>query len=153
MMEGMKTEIRADAAGTVLVGDILVNRLGFGAMRLAGPGVWGRPRDAENVARVLRRAIELGVTFIDTSDAYGPGVNEEQIAEGLYPYPKDLLIATKGGLARPGPGSWEPDCRPARLKQCCEESLRRLRVDRIDLYQLHAVDPKVPYQGNRATNR
>jgi pyridoxine 4-dehydrogenase len=145
MMEGMKTEIRADAAGTVLVGDILVNRLGFGAMRLAGPGVWGRPRDAENVARVLHRVVELGVTFIDTSDAYGPGINEEQIAEALYPYPKGLLIATKGGLARPGPGSWEPDCRPARLRQCCEESLRRLRVDRIDLYQLHAVDPKVPY--------
>jgi pyridoxine 4-dehydrogenase len=145
MIETMKTEIRAHAAGTVLVGDILVNRLGFGAMRLAGPGVWGRPRDAENVVRVLRRVVELGVTFIDTSDAYGPEVNEEQIAEGLYPYPKGLLIATKGGLVRPGPGTWEPDCRPARLKRCCEESLRRLRVDRIDLYQLHAVDPKVPY--------
>jgi pyridoxine 4-dehydrogenase len=115
-MEGMKTEIRADAAGTVLVGDILVNRLGFGAMRLAGPGIWGRPRDAENVARVLRRVVELGVTFIDTSDAYGPGVNEDQIAEALYPYPKGLLIATKGGLgsswsrklgARLSPGPFE----------------------------------------------
>jgi pyridoxine 4-dehydrogenase len=114
-------------------------------MRLVGPDVWGRPQDGKNMARVLRLALELGVTFIDTADAYGPEVNEEQIAETLHPYPAELVIATKGGVTRQGPGSWEPDCRPERLKKCCEASLKRLKVDRIDLYQLHAVDPRVPY--------
>jgi aryl-alcohol dehydrogenase-like predicted oxidoreductase len=144
-MANMNTTVHAAAAGAVRIGDLTVNRLGFGAMRLAGPGIWGRPRNAENVVRVLRLALDLGVTFIDTSDAYGPDVNEEQIAEALHPYPAGLLIATKGGLARPGPGSWDPDCRPERLKRCCEASLQRLKVDRIDLYQLHAVDQRVPY--------
>ncbi len=137
--------VSAAAAGKIRLGDLEVNRLGFGAMRLAGEGVWGPPRDPQNARRVLRRAIELDVNFIDTSDAYGPFTNELTIAEALFPYPDELVIATKGGLTRPGPGEWVPDCRPERLKRCCEESLQRLRRDRIDLYQLHAVDHKVPY--------
>lgn len=127
-------------------GDLRVNRMGYGAMRLTGPGIWGWPDDRENALRVLRRAVEAGVNFIDTADAYGPQVNEQQIASALYPYPDGLVIATKGGNVRPGPGQWEPDCRPERLKQCCEESLRRLKLERIDLYQLHTVDPKVPFE-------
>ncbi len=123
----------------------MVERMGYGAMRLCGPGVWGWPADRENALRVLRRVLELGVAFIDTADAYGPEVNEEQIAQALYPYPKDLLIATKGGNTRPGPGKWVPDCRPERLKRCCEASLRRLRLDSIALYQLHTVDDNVPW--------
>lgn len=115
-------------------------------MRLTGAGIWGWPEDRENALRVLRRVLELGVNFIDTADAYGPDVNEEEIAAALRPYPADLVIATKGGNVRPGPGKWEPDCRPERLKQCCEASLRRLKLDRIDLYQLHTVDPKVPFE-------
>lgn len=115
-------------------------------MRLCGPGVWGWPDDRANAEAVLRRAVERGVTFIDTAEAYGPGVNEEQIARALFPYPKDLVIATKGGTTRSGPGQWGRDCRPERLKQLCDESLRRLRLDCIDLYQLHAVDPNVPFQ-------
>ncbi len=126
-------------------GDVTVNRMGYGAMRLPGTGVWGWPPDRENALRVLRRVVELGVTFIDTADAYGPNVNEEQIAQALHPYPRDLVIATKGGNTRPGPGQWMADCRPDRLKRCCEESLRRLKLDTIDLYQLHTVDPKVPW--------
>jgi pyridoxine 4-dehydrogenase len=136
----------AAAAGDLtLGGDLTVHRLGFGAMRITGPGIWGEPRDRDGALAVLRRAVELGVTLIDTADSYGPEVSEELIAEGLHPYPDDLVIATKGGLTRPGPGRWEPDCRPERLKRCCEDSLRRLQVDRIDLYQLHTVDSKVPY--------
>lgn len=118
--------------------------MGYGAMRLCGTGIWGWPKDRENALRVLRRVVELGINFIDTSDAYGPSVNELQIAQALYPYPEELIIATKGGLVRPGPGRWDPDCRPERLKQCCEESLGRLRCEVIDLYQLHAVDDNVP---------
>lgn len=138
--------VKASAAGTVtLGGDLTVNRLGFGAMRLTGPGVWGPPADPANALAVLRRAVELGCNFIDTADAYGPEVNEEQIAEALYPYPADLVIATKGGCTRPGPGQWGRDCRPERLKACCDASLKRLRRERIDVYQLHAVDPNVPY--------
>src|SRR5215218_4999052 len=138
--------VTAADAGTVDVGgDLTVNRLGFGAMRVTGRGIWGDPPDRNEARGVLRRAVELGVNFIDTADSYGPEVSEELIAEALHPYPADLVIATKGGLTRPGPGRWEADCRPERLKRCCEESLRRLRVDRIDLYQLHTVDPKVPY--------
>jgi pyridoxine 4-dehydrogenase len=137
---------RTPAAGSITVGgDLGVNRMGYGAMRLCGPGVWGWPQDRENALRVLRRAVELGVNFIDTADAYGPEVNELQIAQALYPYPQGLVIATKGGNTRPGPGKWEPDCRPERLKRCCEESLRRLRLDTIDLYQLHTVDERVPF--------
>jgi pyridoxine 4-dehydrogenase len=126
-------------------GDLEVHRLGFGAMRITGEGIWGPPPDPEQAKAVLRRALDLGVDFIDTADSYGPYVSEELIAEALYPYPDDLVIATKGGLTRPGPHQWEPDCRPERLKRCCEDSLRRLRLERIDLYQLHTVDPKVPY--------
>ena len=125
-------------------GDLPVNRLGFGAMRLTGEGIWGWPPDRANALRVLKRAVELGVNLIDTADAYGPEVDELLIAEALYPYPKDLVIATKGGNTRPGPGQWVPDGRPEYLKQCVDKSLKRLRLERIDLYQLHRIDPKVP---------
>jgi len=125
-------------------GDLPVNRLGFGAMRLTGEGIWGWPPDRANSLKVLRRAVELGVNLIDTADAYGPEVDELLIAEALYPYPKDLVIATKGGNTRPGPGQWVPDGRPEYLKQCVDKSLKRLRLERIDLYQLHRIDPKVP---------
>ncbi len=136
----------ASVAGTITVGDLDVHRMGYGAMRLTGPGIWGWPADRENALRILRRAIELGVNFIDTADSYGPYVSEEEIAMALYPYPSDLAIATKGGLVRPGPGEWERDCRPERLKACCEDSLRRLKLACIDVYQLHAVDAKVPFE-------
>ena len=135
------------SAATINIGDAFtVNRLGFGAMRLCGPRVWGWPADRENALRVLRRGVELGVNFIDTADAYGPHVNEEQIAQALYPYPSGLAIATKGGSTRPGPGEWKRDGRPEHLRAACEGSLRRLRVERIDLYQLHAVDSLVPLE-------
>jgi pyridoxine 4-dehydrogenase len=120
--------------------------MGFGAMRITGKGVWGPPDDHDEAIRVLKRAVELGVNLIDTADSYGPDVSENLIAEALHPYPDDLLIATKGGLRRTGPGEWPRDLRPERIKECCEASLRRLRVDQIDLYQLHAVDPNVPYE-------
>jgi pyridoxine 4-dehydrogenase len=129
-----------------LGGDLTVNRLGFGAMRLTGEGIWGWPPDRGNALKVLRRAVELGVNLIDTADAYGPEVNELLIAEALHPYPKGLVIATKGGNTRPGPGQWVPDGRPEYLKQCVDKSLKRLRLDRIDLYQLHRIDPKVPVE-------
>jgi aryl-alcohol dehydrogenase-like predicted oxidoreductase len=127
-------------------GDLPVNRLGFGAMRLTGEGIWGWPPDRANALKVLKRAVELGVNLIDTADAYGPEVDELLIAEALYPYPKDLVVATKGGNTRPGPGQWVPDGRPEYLKQCVDKSLKRLRLERIDLYQLHRVDPKVPME-------
>jgi len=134
----------AAASGTFLIGgDLPVARLGFGAMRITGPGVWGEPPDQGEAIRVLRRAVALGVDFIDTADAYGPFVSEELIAEALYPY-DGVTIATKGGFVRPGPGKWYPVGLPAYLRQCVEMSLRRLRVDTIDLYQLHRIDPKVP---------
>src|SRR2546425_7401447 len=129
-----------------LGGDVTVNRLGFGAMRITGEGIWGWPPDRENALKVLRRATGLGVDLIDTADAYGPDTSELLIAEALYPYPKGLVIATKGGLTRPGPGEWVPNCRPEHLKQAVEGSLKRLRLERIDLYQLHSVDPKVPIE-------
>jgi pyridoxine 4-dehydrogenase len=129
-----------------LSGDLTVNRLGFGAMRITGKGIWGWPADRGNALKVLRRAVELGVNFIDTADSYGPETSELLIAEALHPYPKGLVIATKGGLIRPGPGRWVPDGRPEHLKQAVEGSLKRLRLDRIDLYQLHAVDSKVPIE-------
>src|SRR5439155_13291426 len=129
-----------------LGGDLSVNRLGFVAMRLTGQGIWGRPPDRENAKKVLRRAIELGVNLIDTADAYGPETDELLIAEALHPYPKGLAIATKGGLTRPGPGSWVPNCRPEDLVQCVDNSLTRLKLERIDLYQLHTVDRKVPIE-------
>jgi pyridoxine 4-dehydrogenase len=129
-----------------LGGDLPVNRLGFGAMRITGEGIWGWPTDRSNALKVLRRAVELGVNLIDTADAYGPETSELLIAEALYPYPKDLVIATKGGLTRPGPGQWVPNGRPEYLTQCVENSLKRLRLEQIDLYQLHRVDPKVPME-------
>lgn len=136
----------AHPGGTItLGGDLMVGRLGFGAMRLCGPGVWGEPDDPAAVRRVLRRAVDLGVTLIDTANAYGPEVNERQIAEALHPYPAGLVIATKGGLTRPGPGRWTPDGRPEYLRAACEASLRRLKLERIDLYQLHSPDPRVPF--------
>src|SRR5438552_12246162 len=127
-------------------GDLPVNRLGFGAMRLTGEGIWGWPPDRENALKVLRRAVELGANLIDTADAYGPETDELLIAEALYPYPKGLVIATKGGNSRPGPDKWIPDGRPEYLKQCVDKSLKRLKLERIDLYQLHRVDPKVPME-------
>lgn len=139
--------INTAAAGTVDVGgDLTVNRLGFGAMRITGRGVWGEPPDREEARAVVRRAVELGVTFIDTADSYGPEVSETIIAEALHPYPDDLVIATKGGLVRPGPGRWDPDGRPEHLRAACEGSLKRLRIDQIPLYQLHRPDPKVPLE-------
>jgi pyridoxine 4-dehydrogenase len=138
-------QITATAAGTIDVGgDLTVNRLGFGAMRITGPGIWKEPLDVEEAKRVLRRAIELDVNFIDTANSYGPDVSERLIAEALHPYPEDLVIATKGGLTRPGPGRWEVDGRPEHLRESCEGSLRRLKLDRIPLYQFHRPDPKVP---------
>src|SRR5437016_10312667 len=127
-----------------LGGDLPVNRLGFGAMRITGEGIWGWPPDRNNALKVLKRAVELGVNLIDTADAYGPETSELLIAEALHPYPKGLVIATKGGLTRPGPGEWEPNGRPDYLKGCVDKSLKRLRLERIDLYQLHRIDPKVP---------
>lgn len=127
-----------------LGGDLTVNRLGFGAMRLTGDGVWGPPKDRKECLAVLRRAIELGVNLIDTAESYGPHVSEEIIAEALHPYPKGLVIATKGGLDRPGPSRWEPNGRPERLREELEGSLKRLRLERIDLWQLHRIDPNVP---------
>src|SRR5438046_8014135 len=126
-----------------LGGDFTVNRLGFGAMRVTGEGIWGWPPDRQNALKVLRRAVELGVNLIDTADAYGPDTSELLIAEALYPYPKGLVIATKGGLTRPGPGQWVPNGQPEHLKQAVDGSLKRLRLERIDLYQLHTVDPQV----------
>src|SRR5512147_1833372 len=123
-----------------LGGDLTVRRLGFGAMRITGEGIWGDPPDVEAARRLLRRVVELGVDFIDTADSYGPGNSERLIAEALYPYPPGLVIATKGGIVRPGPGRWEPDGRPEHLRAACLASLERLRLERIDLYQFHLVD-------------
>jgi pyridoxine 4-dehydrogenase len=145
-MAAQPTMQPAAAAGTVALGDFTVNRMAFGAMRLTGAGIWGDPPDRESAKGILRRALELGVNLIDTAFSYGPGTNEELIAETLHPYAEDLVIATKGGLTRPGPGEWQRDGRPETLRESLEGSLRRLRVDRIDLYQLHAVDPRVPLE-------
>jgi pyridoxine 4-dehydrogenase len=135
----------AAASGTFKIGgDLRVHRLGFGAMRITGPGIWGEPKDPAEARRVLRKAVDLGVNLIDTADSYGPEVSERLIAEALHPYPRGLVIATKGGLTRSGPEKWAPVGRPEYLRQCVELSLRRLKLDRIDLYQLHRIDPKVP---------
>jgi aryl-alcohol dehydrogenase-like predicted oxidoreductase len=127
-------------------GDLNVRRLGFGAMRITGDGIWGPPDDPEAAKRLLRRIPELDINLIDTADSYGPEVSENLIAEALHPYPDGLVIATKGGLLRTGPGQWPRDARPEHLREACEDSLRRLRVERIDLYQLHAPDDRVPYE-------
>jgi pyridoxine 4-dehydrogenase len=127
-------------------GDLPVNRLGFGAMRITGPGIWGWPKDREEAHRILKRAVEPGVNLIDTADAYGPETSELLIAEALYPYPKGLVIAAKGGITRPGPGQWVPNGRPEYLKKCVDGSLKRLRLERIELYQLHRVDRNVPME-------
>jgi pyridoxine 4-dehydrogenase len=141
----MSGSVNAAAAGTIDVGgDLTVNRLGFGAMRITGNGIWGEPPDQDRARAVLRKVVELGVNFIDTADSYGPEVSERLIAEALYPYPDDLVVATKGGLVRPGPGRWDRDGRPEHLRAACEGSLRRLRLEQIPLYQFHGPDPKVP---------
>lgn len=137
---------QAAAAGTVALGDLTVNRLGFGAMRVCGPQVWGPPQDRSAAHAVFRRALEYGIDFFDTADSYGPHVDEELIAEALHPYPPGLVIATKGGLLRPRPSAWQPCGRPEHLRKAIEGSLRRLRLERIDLYQLHAPDPSVPFE-------
>ena len=153
MISGSRVSLAATTAGQPnaagssvwkVGGNLPVHRLGFGAMRLTGEGVWGWPQDRASAIKVLKRAVELGVNLIDTADAYGPEVSELLIAEALHPYPKDVVIATKGGLTRPGPGDWAPNGRPEYLKQCVDNSLKRLKLERIDLYQLHRIDPKVP---------
>src|SRR5271154_3139541 len=143
--ETMRAQKLAANAGEFMIGDDLrVTRLGFGAMRITGKGIWGAPADRVEAVKVLQRAVELGINFIDTADSYGPGVSEEIIAEALHPYPANLVIATKGGFERPGPNQWVENGRPEQLRSACEGSLPRLRLDRIDLYQLHRIDPKVP---------
>ncbi|MDB4942170.1 MAG: ydbC [Labilithrix sp.] len=138
------TSLPVHASGTFSLGDKQVHRLGYGAMRITGKGIWGPPRDHGEALRVLRRAVELGVDFIDTADSYGPYISEELIAEALHPYRDGVLVATKAGLTRTGPDQWHPVGRPEYLRQECEMSLRRLKLDRIDLFQLHRIDPKVP---------
>lgn len=146
------TDLSAAASGTIsLGGQLTVNRLGFGAMRITGEGIWGPPKDRRTAIAVLRRAIELGVNFIDTADSYGPKVSEELIAQALAPYPRDLVIATKGGWNRPGPNQWTHDASPAHLRNAVEGSLKRLRLDRIDVYQLHTPDPAIPLDASIET--
>jgi pyridoxine 4-dehydrogenase len=141
----LMTETPGAAAGTISIGgDLTVNRMGFGAMRITGQGIWGPPPDRDVAKAALRQALDLGVNFIDTADAYGPNVSEELIAETLHPYPDDLVIATKGGLIRPGPGRWDTNGRPEHLREACEGSLRRLKLEQIPLYQFHRPDPRVP---------
>src|SRR5579884_3194604 len=136
----------AEASGVFAIGgDLKVYRIGFGAMRITGEGIWGPPANKQEAIAVLRRALELGINLIDTADAYGPDVSEDLIAEALYPYPQGLVIATKGGLTRSGPGQWHPNGRPEHLRQALEGSLRRLRLQQIDLYQFHRPDPQVPF--------
>jgi aryl-alcohol dehydrogenase-like predicted oxidoreductase len=148
-MSSQVESISATAAGTVqLGGEITVNRLGYGAMRITGPGIWGPPKDRKAALAVLRRAVELGVNFIDTADSYGPGVSEELIAEALHPYPKDLVIATKGGWNRPAPGHWSHDSSPKHLREALEGSLKRLRLEQIALYQLHTPDPAISFEAS-----
>jgi pyridoxine 4-dehydrogenase len=151
MSEKIKSRSAAGSGTIALGGELTVNRLGFGAMRLTGDGIWGPPKDPATAIAVLRRAIELGVNFIDTADSYGPYVNEELIAEALAPYPRDLVIATKGGWNRPGPNQWTHDATPAHLRKAVEGSLKRLRLDRIDVYQLHVPDPVVPFDASIET--
>ena len=151
MSEKTKSQSAAGSGTIALGGELTVNRLGFGAMRLTGDGIWGPPKDPTTAVAVLRSAIELGVNFIDTADSYGPYVSEELIAEALAPYPRDLVIATKGGWNRPGPNQWTHDATPAHLRKAVEGSLKRLRLDRIDVYQLHVPDPVVPFDASIET--
>jgi pyridoxine 4-dehydrogenase len=147
-----RASVNAAAAGTIDVGgDLTVNRMGFGAMRITGRGIWGEPPDRDEAKAVLRRAVELGVNFIDTADSYGPDVSETLIAEALWPYPDDLVIATKGGLERTGPNRWPANGRPEHLREACEGSLRRLKLEQIPLYQFHRPDPKVPFEDSVGT--
>jgi pyridoxine 4-dehydrogenase len=147
-----KIESPAGLAGTIsLGGELTIRRLGFGAMRITGDGIWGSPKDPDTALRVLRRAVELGINFIDTADSYGPNVSEELIAKALAPYPRDLVIATKGGWNRPGPNQWTHDASPKHLREAVEGSLTRLRLDRIDVYQLHIPDPAVPFEASVET--
>jgi len=147
-----QNELPAAKSGEFLIGgDLRVHRLGFGSMRLTGKGIWGEPQDRKEAIRVLRRAVDLGINFIDTADSYGPGVSEEIIAEALYPYPAGLVIATKAGYDRTGPDRWVMNGRPEHLRAACEGSLRRLRLERIDLFQLHRIDPKVPAEDQLET--
>jgi aryl-alcohol dehydrogenase-like predicted oxidoreductase len=150
MSDGMQS-VSASAAGTVPLGDLTVNRMGFGAMRITGQGVWGPPRDRDAALETLRRAVELGVNLIDTADSYGPYVSEELIAEALWPYPQDLVIATKAGWERVGPGQWTHNASPKHLQAAVDGSLRRLRLDRIDVYQLHVPDPAVSFDASMET--
>src|SRR5256885_14815869 len=151
-MSSQVASISASAAGTLtLGGEVTVNRLGFGAMRLTGPGIWGPPKDHHAAVAVLRRAVELDVNFVDTADSYGPAVSEELIAEALYPYPAGLVIATKGGWNRPGPNQWTHDATPSHLRKAVEGSLKRLRLNRIDVYQLHTPDPVVSFEASVET--
>jgi len=147
-----RSQAPAKKSGEFLIGnDLRVTRLGYGAMRITGDGVWGEPANRAEAVRVLRRAVELGINFIDTADSYGPSVSEEIIAEALHPYPTGLVIATKGGYVRPGPNQWVENGKPEHLRSACEGSLRRLRLERIDLYQLHRIDPKVPAEDQLGT--
>ena len=147
-----RSQAPAKKSGEFLIGnDLRVTRLGFGAMRITGDGIWGEPADRAEAVRVLRRAVELGINFIDTADSYGPGVSEEIIAEALHPYPTGLVIATKGGFVRPGPNQWAENGKPEHLRSACEQSLRQLRLERIDLYQLPRIDPKVPAEDQLGT--
>jgi len=150
-MSTTATTPNAAAAGNVNLGDLTVHRLGFGAMRITGPGIWGPPKDKPAALRTLRRAVELGVNFIDTADSYGPNVSEELIAEALHPYPKGLVIATKGGWERVGPGKWTHNASPKHLEEAVNGSLRRLKLDMIDVYQLHVPDPAVSFQASMET--
>ena len=151
-LSGQRNEAPAKKSGEFLIGnDLRVTRLGFGTMRITGEGIWGEPADRAEAIRVLRRAVELGINFIDTADSYGPNVSEEIIAEALHPYPAGLVIATKGGFLRPGPNQWVENGKPEHLTSACEGSLRRLRLERIDLYQLHRIDPKVPAEEQLGT--
>ena len=150
-MTDMSSTNAAHAGDLDLAGDLTVHRLGYGAMRITGDGIWGEPEDRDGAKATLRRAVELGVTFIDTADSYGPDVSERLIAEALHPYPDDLVIATKGGLERPGPGQWTANGRPEHLVAACEGSLQRLRLEQIPLYQFHRPDPRVPLEDSLGT--
>lgn len=151
MTEQDTTQNAADAGTFALGGDLEVNRLGYGAMRITGEGIWGEPEDPDGAKAVLRRCVELGINLIDTADSYGPEVSERLIGETLAPYPEGMVVATKAGLVRPGPGDWRPNGRPEHIREAIEGSLRRLKLETIDLYQLHRIDPGVPAEESLGT--